>query len=185
METNNPSTTELAVLGLIAFGPSSGYDLSRTAARSIGHMWAPSRSQIYKVLPRLVAAGHARSREVEQRKRPDKAVYRITPAGRRALREWIADIDPAPREGAEVFLLKIFLGWNGPRAAVLAQIEAYRRLLEQRVAEWEQTDAGLPADEPPHSRIALRHGIARARATLAWADETERALSRPRARRAS
>ena len=87
VETNkNPTTTELAVLGLVAFGETSGYDLARTAARSIGHMWAPSRSQIYKVLPRLVAAGYARSREIEQRGRPDKAVYRITPAGRRALR---------------------------------------------------------------------------------------------------
>src|SRR5262249_45594930 len=111
METNKPSTTELAVLGLIAFGPSSGYDLSRTAARSIGHMWSPSRSQIYKVLPRLVAAGLARSREVEQQGRPDKAVYRITPAGRTALRRWIEEVEPDPPGGTGIFLLKIFLGW--------------------------------------------------------------------------
>jgi hypothetical protein len=29
-----------------------------------------------------------------------------------------------------------------------------------------------------HSLIALRHGIARARATLTWADEAQRALER-------
>jgi len=177
METNKPpTTTELAVLGLIGFGEASGYDLSRSAARSIGQMWAPSRSQIYKVLPRLVAAGYVRSREVEQRGRPDKALYRITPAGRAALRAWIADVEADPPGGTGVFLLKLFFGWSGSPAAVLDQLHAYRTLLEQRLAEFEATEAGLADDEPPHSRIALRHGIARARATLGWADETEREL---------
>lgn len=174
--TKQTTTTELAVLGLVAFGEASGYDLARTAARSIGHMWAPSRSQIYKVLPRLVAAGYARSREVEQRGRPDKALYRITRAGRAALSAWIATVEPEPAGGTGVFLLKVFLGWAGSPQAVLAQLAAYRALLERRLAEFEEIDAGLAADEPPHSRIALRHGIARARATLAWADEAEQAL---------
>lgn len=186
METNkSPTTTEFAVLGLVAFGEASGYDLSRTAARSIGHMWAPSRSQIYKVLPRLVAAGYTSSREVEQRRRPDKALYRITPAGRRALRGWIAQVEPDPAGGTAVFLLKIFLGWAGSPAAVLAQLAAYRALLERRVEEFERIEAGLGEDEPPHSRIALRHGISRANATLAWADEAERVLSGATVRRAS
>ena len=50
---------EYAILGLLARGESSGYDLARAADRSIAYMWAPSRSQIYKVLPRLVAWGLA------------------------------------------------------------------------------------------------------------------------------
>ena len=82
METRRAlSTTDYSVLGLLAFGESSGYDLVRAASRSIDYMWAPSRSQIYKVLPRLVAWGLAESREVEQHDRPDKALYRITEAG--------------------------------------------------------------------------------------------------------
>jgi DNA-binding PadR family transcriptional regulator len=178
METNKPpTTTELAVLGLIGLQKeSSGYDLSRAAARSIGHMWSPSRSQIYKVLPRLVEAGYVQSREVEQRGRPDKAVYRITRVGRTALHSWIAHVDPDPAGGTGVFLLKLFFGWAGSKAATLEQLRAYRRLLERRLAEFETTESGLPDDEPPHSRIALRHGMARVRATLVWADETERAL---------
>ncbi len=173
------------MLGLIAFGEASGYDLSRTAARSVGHMWAPSRSQIYKVLPRLVTAGYARSREVEQHGRPDKALYRITAAGRRALRDWIASVDPDPPGGTGVFLLKIFFGWAAAPDAVLAQLAAYRALLEQRLREFEQIESGLADDEPLHSRIALHHGIARASATIAWAGEAERLLSRSTARSAS
>jgi DNA-binding PadR family transcriptional regulator len=174
METiSSPATTtEYAVLGLLAFGERSGYDLDRVAARSIEQMGAPSRSQIYKVLPRLERRGWAASREVEQQGRPDKALYRITSEGEEALRTWVETVD----EGANTFLLKFFFGWTAAPEAARAQLAAYRRAIESRLAAFEDTERDLAADEPIHSRFALRHGIARARATLAWVDETDRAL---------
>jgi len=170
------STTELAVLGLVAEAPRSGYDLAQIAARSTGFLWAPSRSQIYKVLPRLVQRGLARSEAVEQNGRPDKAVYELTATGREVLRTWIETVEEEPSGGAPVFLLKILFGFAASPEAVRAQIAAYRRLLERNLAAFERQEAGLPEDEPVYSLIALRHGIARARATLAWADEAERLL---------
>jgi DNA-binding PadR family transcriptional regulator len=167
-----PGTTEYAVLGLLAFGESSGYDLVRAASRSIDYMWAPSRSQIYKVLPRLVAWGLAESREVEQHDRPDKALYRITDAGLEALRSWIRTEDADPPGGAPVFLIKLFFAWVAEPAAARTQIELYRRSVAEHLAAFEEMERGLPdRGEPVHSQIALRHGILRARATLEWADE--------------
>jgi DNA-binding PadR family transcriptional regulator len=170
------STTELAVLGLVAERPRSGYDLAQVAARSTGYLWAPSRSQIYKVLPRLVEQGLARSEAIEQQGRPDKAVYELTPAGRRTLRTWVETVEDDPEGGGPVFLLKILFGFVSTPDAIRAQIAAYRRLLERNLASFERQEAGLPEDEPVYSRLALRHGIARARATLVWADEAERLL---------
>ena len=40
-------------------------------------------------------------------------------------------------------------------------------------------------DEPVYSVLALRHGIARARATLEWADEAGRLLDDPERNRLS
>jgi PadR family transcriptional regulator AphA len=170
------STTELAVLGLVAERPRSGYDLAQAAARSTGYLWAPSRSQIDTVLPRLVEQGLARGEVIEQHGRPDKAVYELTPAGCRALRDWIESVEEDPEGGGPVFLLKILFGFVSTPEAVRAQIAAYRRLLERNLAAFERQEAGLPEDEPVYSRIALRHGILRARATLAWADEAEAEL---------
>ena len=164
------------MLGLVAEAPRSGYDLAQIAARSTGFLWAPSRSQIYKVLPRLVQRGLARSEAVEQNGRPDKAVYELTATGREVLRTWIETVEEEPSGGAPVFLLKILFGFAASPEAVRAQIAAYRRLLERNLAAFERQEAGLPEDEPVYSLIALRHGIARARATLAWADEAERLL---------
>jgi len=171
------TTTEYAVLGLLIFGDASGYDLSRFASRSVGYMWAPSRSQTYKVLPRLVEWDLAESREIEQRGRPDKAIYRITDKGRQMLREWIEDVEDEPSGGVGIFALKIFLAGTAPYEATLAQLNAYEGFLGRRLAAYEQMEANLPDDEPVHSRILLRHGIVRSRATLGWAQEARKTLA--------
>lgn len=179
------TTTEYTVLGLVAAGERSGYDLARSAARGAGFMWAPSRSQIYKVLPRLVEGGYARRREVRQSGRPDKELYAATPLGRRALRGWIERVDHEPTPGVAPYVLKVFFGWAAPPEASLRQLDAYRAVLTQRVEGWEETRRTLDRDEPVHSRLALEHGLARARATLAWVDEAERTLRRVARRRVS
>ncbi|HLM37415.1 MAG TPA: PadR family transcriptional regulator [Gaiellaceae bacterium] len=176
METSGDrlTTTEYGVLGLLAFGESSGYDLARAAARSIGYMWAPSRSQIYKVLPRLVAAGYAEGREVEQHGRPDKAIYRITPAGMAALRLWVENVEEA---SPGIFVMKLFFAWTASPQAAQEQLALYRSQVERHLAAFEEMERTLSSrDEPVHSRVALRHGILRARATLEWAKQADAML---------
>jgi DNA-binding PadR family transcriptional regulator/dienelactone hydrolase len=171
------TTTEHAVLGLIAFGECSGYDLARGAERSIGAMWAPSRSQIYKVLPRLVDLGCARVRAVEQEARPDKALYSITRRGRDVLRAWVEEIEDEPAAGASMFVMKIFFGWAGSPDAAVAQLDAYEAHLERRLAQYCALADRLPDDEPVHSRIAIDHAVARLSATLNWAADTRTKLA--------
>jgi DNA-binding PadR family transcriptional regulator len=178
-ETGEPvgvlTTTEYAVLGLLARGEASGYDLARAALRSIGYLWTPSRSQIYKVLPRPVATELATRREVEQQVRPDKQLYRITPEGLAELRSWVEQVEAEPEGGIGVFLLKLLFAWVAPEEAGVQQLDAYRRLIERRLADFEELERGL-APGSVHAQVTLRHGIARARATLRWAEEARRTL---------
>src|SRR5258705_2386848 len=102
------STTEGAVLGLLAPGERSGYELAKLAESSVAYLWTPSRSQIYKVLPRLESVGFARVREIEQHGRPDKALYKVTPNGLAALRGWLYAVEGEPGGGRVVFGLKLF-----------------------------------------------------------------------------
>jgi PadR family transcriptional regulator AphA len=171
METSKLTATEGALLGMLAQGERSGYDLSRSIEDSIGYLWAPSRSQIYRVLPRLVEQGLARSREVEQRGRPDKALYALTEAGRRALRAWLEEVEDEPADRT-VYPLKIFFcDFASPQAA-LAQLGAYRRYLERLLARYRAIEAG-PADSRfTYPRLVLAHGIARVSSTLNWIDDT-------------
>ena len=88
--TRTLTTTEAAVLALLAIeGERSGYDLLKLVSKAIAHVWAPARSQLYAVLPRLERDGLATRREVAQVGRPDKQLYRSPPkAGRCSTPGW-------------------------------------------------------------------------------------------------
>ena len=90
------TTTEAAVLGVLTWGPMSGYDLKKAIDSSVGYFWGPAKSGIYALLPRLAESGLATSRQIAQSGRPDKRVYRITARGRAALRTWIRTHPPLP-----------------------------------------------------------------------------------------
>jgi DNA-binding PadR family transcriptional regulator len=172
------TTTEYAVLGLLSDGERSGYDLARVAARTIEYMGVPSRSQIYRVLPRLVRWGLAESREIEQQGRPDKALYRVTDRGMDLLRAWVERVEDDPAGGVNVYFLKLLFAAVAPPEAAQGQLEAYRQVVERRLGELEEMERNRASDATVYDQIALRHGIIRTRATLAWADEAEAALQR-------
>ena len=169
------TTTEAAVLGLlVARGGRSGYDLTKAAHAGVGYIWTPARSQIYAVLPRLLAGGLAARRAVAQETRPDKQIYRATRSGERAFRSWLDD--EAWRSEDEL-LLKVFFAGFATREALLEQVESYRAREQARLGEYREIEARI-ADVPAsrHGYLTLRFGLAAARARIRWADEALREL---------
>ncbi|MDX6487331.1 MAG: hypothetical protein QOF43_2484 [Gaiellaceae bacterium] len=174
--TASLSTTEGAVLGLLARGERSGYELAKLAETSVGYLWTPSRSQIYKVLPRLEGLGCARAREVEQHGRPDKALYRATPKGLEALGAWLDEVEDEPAGGRVIFALKLFFCDFATPATALAHLAAYRRYLMLRLDAYEQLEASIGGGPRGYAEHVLGHGLVRVRATLEWVDETAAAI---------
>src|SRR5919199_237104 len=84
------TTTEAAILGLLNVREQSGYELSRAVERGVGFFWAPARSGIYAVLPKLLAKRFVERRHIPGGRR-QKQVYRITKEGKEALRAWLED----------------------------------------------------------------------------------------------
>src|SRR5690606_9913997 len=82
--------TEYAVLGPLALGARTGYDIKKMADGALGHFWNESFGHIYPILRRLDARGWVTSTVEPQEGRPDRKVYALTPAGEEALREWFA-----------------------------------------------------------------------------------------------
>lgn len=169
------TTTEAVVLGLLAEGERSGYDLLKRVEASAGHIWAPAKSQLYAVLPRLVDAGHARRRVVRQQTRPDKQLYTLTPAGRRALRTWLEDAEP---RSFDELMLKVFFAKLASRGALLRQLERAR---EEQVAQLEEyREIEREIAHKPASRfgyMTLRYGLVLMPCRIAWIDETLQELS--------
>lgn len=179
-----PTATESAILGLLARdGELSGYDLRKLVASSVGYFWGPAKSQIYAVLPRLVAQGLVTRRDVAQSRRPDKQVYRITPEGKGALSAWLDEpIEPEPDRS--VFLLKLFFGDLASPGALLEQVRRKRAEAEQLRAELNAIDEQVAGSGGElHPALTRRYGQAWADAVIRWARETERELEGKPARR--
>lgn len=163
------TTTEGVTLGLLAEGERSGYDLLKRAEESVGYMWAPAKSQLYAVLPRLVGAGLATRKTVRGKGRPDKHMYRLTRSGKTAVSSWL-EREP-PRTWDEL-LLKVFFAGLLPRDALLRHLEDYRQLQVELLAEYKSVD---PASR--HGALTLRYGLALIPVRIAWLDEAIAELS--------
>ena len=172
--------TSYAILGLISFGEMSGYDVKRSADRSIGHFfWSPASSQIYAELRRLRSLGYVREREVQQERRPDKRLYRITRDGEQALQRWLERSDVAPDMSKSPFLLKLFFGRLTPVETLIPQLEERRRQAQESLAQFEEIERHIADREDnffPY--LTLKCGIAHARANLQWAEDTLQELNK-------
>lgn len=81
-------------LGMLTDGEATGYDLKKQFESSFAHFFAAGYGSIYPALSQLAEEGMVACREISQEGKPDRKVYRITPAGRKHL---VASLDdPAP-----------------------------------------------------------------------------------------
>jgi DNA-binding PadR family transcriptional regulator len=177
--TSALTLTEYAVLALLvhAKGAISGYDLRKLAASGVGYIWTPSKTQLYAVLGRLVERGLATRRDVAQRRRPDKQLYRATFAGRAAVRDWLARPEDETDPDKSTFILKLFFGAQGDRAALREQLRAFRDSYARRLDLYEHKARHRTPDGDDFTFLTLRYGIARARAAVEWADQALKELA--------
>ncbi|MEU3271347.1 PadR family transcriptional regulator [Saccharomonospora sp. NPDC006951] len=164
-----------AILGLLSIRSASGYDLGRAFAGSVAHFWHADRSQIYRTLDRLSAAGAITTEVVRQDGKPDRKVHSLTEAGREELTDWLSS--PLEVEHSkEPFLARLFF-------AALIGREGVERLLNERYREVNESLAELAsitikADDMTGllQAATLRNGLIHAKAELEWLRETRQVL---------
>ena len=167
--------TTYAVLGQLAGGPSSGYEIKARLEAGAAQFWHASYSQIYAELRRLAELGLAGEEHVLQDARPNKRVYTITPAGRRALRAWLEEPWGLATLRDES-LVKLTLADGLPDAEVAARLRGLKAEHERRCAEFEAEIAGLSPDADRYLVLALRKGVHAQRAFARWCQEAIDAL---------
>ncbi|HEX8120877.1 MAG TPA: PadR family transcriptional regulator [Solirubrobacteraceae bacterium] len=124
------SNSSAAVLGMVALGARSGYDIRRAAERSVRFFWALGPPQIYAELRRLESDGLVEGRD-DARGGRARRVFELTAAGREALRRWLtADDDVGALEIRDPELLRLFFADAVGRDDVLAHADRIRRRSE-------------------------------------------------------
>ncbi len=159
-----------ALLGLLADGPASGYDLTQRFEEGIGSFaWTAKHSQIYPELAKLAAAGLV---EVVAEEARGRRVYEVTPAGRAALRAWLLGPHNPSGTVRNEFVLRLFLlSALEPTDAqqLLAEVAVFS---EQQIAVLEAEQAEVAAAGAPSSygpNLAAQFGILSYRASRDWA----------------
>ena len=171
------STTSYAILGLLAVQPWSTYELTKQMDRSLGRVWPRAQSKLYEEPKKLVECGLARVRTELVGRRP-RAVYAITPKGRRALARWLKQPGAGPVLEFEG-LLKLEFVENGTKTDAMASIAAARAWAVERNAENLAAARSYLAGTGPFQQRAAINMIGGAFLTdfyamvAAWADWAE------------
>lgn len=171
-----------AILVLLEKKPGSGYDLAQRFRGGIGNFWNATHQQVYQELKKLSAAKLVAFELHEQAERPDKKVYRITPAGRSALRLWLK----APVKSAKInstLLVKIYAAHLADPAALdaeLAQHIAHHQAKLEEYLDLERLYFGADVDTRRKQRLpylTLRSGIRYEWYWIDWLKEVKTLLA--------
>ncbi|MCM3885493.1 PadR family transcriptional regulator [Frankia sp. R82] len=159
------------LLGLLAEGPASGYDLARRFEEVLGQIWPAQHPKIYAELRRLADEGLI---EVDAEGPRRRRAYRITDAGVAEIRHWLTagDVDHTIRVQP---LLRSLFFW-------LMQPDDLRRHLDEEARFYAESaaryrafaaakDRGDYGDSPQvrSMRVTVEAGIRLYEALADWA----------------
>jgi PadR family transcriptional regulator AphA len=159
-------------LGMLTHGPMTGYEIKKCLEENFRHIVSAGYGSIYPALAELAAEGLVAVTEIEQERRPDKKVYRLTPSGRERLMADLLETKARHRVRSE-FLVLMYFAHLLPHAKVEEAIDTivsqWERWLYEDLEHYEAQQSGV-AGEPmtPGMRFAVGYGRTVLTAALAY-----------------
>jgi DNA-binding PadR family transcriptional regulator len=130
-------STRHILLGLLATGPSHGYDLKRRHDERFPQARPLAYGQVYTTLQRLVRDGLAEVDGTDSDGGPERTRYRTTDEGTRELSRWAGRIaPPAPFVANEIFakVVVAILSGGDPAGYLNAQRTAHKERMRELTA---------------------------------------------------
>lgn len=116
---STPSVATYGLLGMLATRSWTAYELTQQMHRSLRFVWPTSTAHLYREQKKLVTLGWA-TVEVEEVGRRTRQRFAITPAGRHALRGWLATTPEEPHLQVEGVLRAFYADSGSPQDLVRA-----------------------------------------------------------------
>ncbi|MDT0323059.1 PadR family transcriptional regulator [Streptomyces millisiae] len=164
------------LLGLLAEGPASGYDLARRFQEALGSVWPAQHPRIYAELSRLAEAGLI---EVDSHGPRRRTAYRITEAGLAEVRRWLVEEEVDHTFRMEP-LLRAYFFWLMEPAELRTVLERERRFYTETAETLRSyataKDSGAWGTSPQTRamRVAIEAGIRVNEALASWAEWAEK-----------
>ncbi len=163
MSRSNLTPVSYLVLGWLAQGSATPYDLKRRVAHSVGYFWTFPHSQLYAEPARLAELGLLEE-EQEQTGR-HRRVYSITETGRQAFEDWLQEPSSDMPEIRDIGLLKLFFGDALSNESVVALAQAQEQAHREKLSTYEELGRTIP-EMATFGRTVLQAGFAFERAFI-------------------
>ncbi|MEH0417356.1 PadR family transcriptional regulator [Streptomyces sp. B21-083] len=175
-----------AVMAALLKGEASGYDLAKAFDATVANFWMSTPQQLYRELERMEAEGFVAARVVEQKRRPNKRLFSLTEAGRKAVHAYTAEPLGKPAVVRDELLVKVQCVDVGDMEAVrtaivermqwaTAKLAGYERL-RQRLLDGRSEEAYFAEAERIGPYLTLLRGMSFERENLQWGDMALRRL---------
>lgn len=176
-----------AILAALLDGEASGYDLAKEFDASVANFWMATPQQLYRELDKLEDAGLVSATVVEQERRPNKRVFRLTTRGAETLAAFTRR-HPKPTAIRDELMVQVQAVDHGDAAAVRAvlqerlerargKLDRYQRL-QARLLDGRNEDDYLVEAPRIGPYLTLRRGIAFEEENARWYRLAIRALDR-------
>jgi PadR family transcriptional regulator, regulatory protein AphA len=169
------SKTSHVILGMLALGRRTGYEIKSLVDVSTRFFWAASYGQIYPELARLEQRGLIKGKVDRSNGRRPKA-YELTAAGKQALDDWLTSDEPLHIELRHEGALKFFFSDSLSDEEQLALVRRVRATHEQIAAQLRAIEPESTEGKPPAPLMTLEFGIAYQEFLAGWCAEAERRL---------
>lgn len=168
------SKSAAAVLGMVALGARTGYEIRRAAELSLRFFWALGPPQIYAELASLEKAGLIKGRDDSQGRRPRRS-YDLTARGRAALTLWTSSPHRAPLELRDALMVQLFFADVATPADVTSLLERIRERSVRALSTFDERI--MPGADRLEQRgyaqpkVVAEFGVALHRFIVGWCEE--------------
>jgi len=162
------NATAASILGFLHKEPQTGWELAERIEDVIGDFWNVTRSQIYRELKDLAAQGLVASMKTGPR---DRQPYKLTEAGRRAFKLWIAERPGRPNMRLPL-VLQVFFGDAVAPETLETSLTDLRAYHEGRLATYKGFEAEVPKESWQFE--SLRLGLMFQKMMISWIDSLQK-----------
>ena len=167
------------LLGLLNYGPKTGYELDKEFKESLAYFWSATASQIYRELDAMEQTGWLTSKRIMQEEKPNKRVYSITAEGKAELLDWLSSYSPhMGKNFKNSFLMRIFFGGEIKKEKTLELIHLTREFSVNRIKTFEEIMELINQETNEHNyeelkyyKLTVMSGEIMHKAQIEWADK--------------
>ncbi|USD65487.1 PadR family transcriptional regulator [Vibrio sp. SCSIO 43136] len=164
------------ILTVLSTRDATGYDITKEFSYSIGYFWKASHQQVYRELNKMAQNQLVTCVLEPQEGKPDRKVYSITDAGRKALGEWFEQPTAHPTVRDE-FSAKLMACAVEGSAAFIEQLKGLIEESNQLISHYQEIENvyygpnNTLDTQARLERLTLRRNLLLRQAWVEWAQE--------------